>query len=196
MAYRPPPSRRATEQPANPFRRPPRVTRDAQEGVHEFPSLLDDSQWTLAATFAQDDKFVGPSERIGRYYRQRLDELDAAGLEQVRAERAVAQAAAASPLRSGGERAGWAVGLPRNSLLSAPSRPLELESEIGSPPRDPPSATAPTAGDGSGSAIESNSALGIMRAQLVASDRTEQRMYTRRTRSALPKPCTFPSVHC
>ena len=35
---------------------------------------------------AQDDKYSGPSQRIGRYYRQRLDEMSQAQLEQRRAQ--------------------------------------------------------------------------------------------------------------
>ena len=48
----------------NPFRRQPRVT--AEPDSELYPALLDDSQWTQAATFNNDDHFTGPSARIGR----------------------------------------------------------------------------------------------------------------------------------
>lgn len=96
------------------FHREPRVTATPAPDV--FPELLDDAQWTQAATFAQGDKYTGPSERIGRYYRQRLDELDEEGLERKRAERT----APPSPLRPTIERKGWAAGLPCRPLMLSP----------------------------------------------------------------------------
>ena len=93
------------------YARQPKITATAVPS--DFPQLLDDQQWTQAATFAQDDKYAGPSQRIGRYYRQRIDELDAVGLEQKRAERT----APPSPLRPTIERKGWAAGLPCRPLL-------------------------------------------------------------------------------
>lgn len=91
------------------------MTAPAQEG--NYPTLLDEAQWTQAATFNQDDRFSGPSQRIGRYYRQQLKELDEAQLEAKRAERL----APASPLRPPVERKGWAAGLNCKPLLT----PLE-----------------------------------------------------------------------
>ena len=83
----------------NTFYRQPKST--AQPEQNNFPELLDDSQWTLAATFSQDDTFSGPSDRIGKYYRQALNELDTEGLSRKRAERT----APASPNIAGGRRA-------------------------------------------------------------------------------------------
>lgn len=85
----------------------------AQPDLAQFPALLDDSQWTLAATFNQDDRLTGPSERIGRYYRQRLDEMSGAQLEERRLQRSAHQ----SPLRATIDRRGWAAGLPCRPLL-------------------------------------------------------------------------------
>ena len=96
------------------YHRAPRVT--ATPARDDFPALLDDSQWTQAATFSQDEKYAGPSDRIGRYYRQRLDELDDEALDRKGAERT----APASPLRPTIERKGWAAGLPCRPLLLAP----------------------------------------------------------------------------
>jgi hypothetical protein len=50
------------------YHRQPKIT--ATPVPTDFPQLLDDQQWTQAATFAQNDKYSGPSERIGRYYRE------------------------------------------------------------------------------------------------------------------------------
>lgn len=86
---------------------------NATPDAADFEQLLDDNQWTQAATFAQDDRYAGPSERIGRYYRQRLDELDSAGLEQRHLERTTTT----SPLRQSIPREGWAAGLPCRPLL-------------------------------------------------------------------------------
>lgn len=106
-------------QPSSPYRRQPRVT--AQPDQNQFPALLDDSQWTQAATFNQDDRFTRPSERIGRYYRQRLDEMSSAQLEQRRIQRS----AKPSPLRPVIDRRGWAAGLPCRPLLN----PVPLDEE-------------------------------------------------------------------
>mmetsp|Transcript_3023 Transcript_3023/g.9072 ORF Transcript_3023/g.9072 Transcript_3023/m.9072 type:complete len:4073 (+) Transcript_3023:47-12265(+) len=101
--------------PKSPFRRPPRVT--ASPDHEAYPTLLDSAQWTQAATFNQDERFSGPSNRIGRYYRQKLDELDEAQLDAKRAQRLQP----ASPLRPVVERKGWAAGLVCKPLLT----PLE-----------------------------------------------------------------------
>jgi len=101
--------------PASPFRRAPRATATPEED--SFPTVLDGSQWTQAATFNQDDRFSSPSQRIGRYYRQQLSEQDEPQLEATRAERLQP----ASPLRPSVERKGWAAGLACKPLLT----PLE-----------------------------------------------------------------------
>ena len=94
-----------------PFRQQPRII--AQPELDDFPQLLDNEQWTQSATFSQSTRYSGPSDRIGRYYRQGLNELDREGLEQKRTERK----APASPLRPTIERKGWAAGLPCRPLL-------------------------------------------------------------------------------
>ena len=130
----------------SPFRRPPRVI--AQPDVELYPALLDDSQWTQAATFNQDDQFTGPSERIGRYYRQRLDERSTNELEQVRERRTVPT----SPLRPVVQRHGWAAGLPQRPLLE----PVPQSDEV----------------------VEMGStALGILSRQREAKEATERSMY-------------------
>ena len=63
-----------------PFRRQPRI--NAAPEPSSYPALLDSSQWTRSATLPQSDLFTGPSQRIGRYYRQRLDEQSPAQLEE------------------------------------------------------------------------------------------------------------------
>ena len=100
-----------------PFRRQPRI--NAAPEVNAYPALLDSSQWTRSATLPQNDLFTGPSQRIGRYYRQRLDEQSPAQLEQRRTERT----APVSPLRPSIERKGYAVGLTCRPLL----QPIEAE---------------------------------------------------------------------
>ena len=97
--------------PPSPWRKQPAVI--AQPEEDDFPELLDQSLWTQSATFAQGDKYTGPSARIGRYYRQGLNELDGKGLEKARAERT----APLSPLRPTIERKGWAAGLACRPLL-------------------------------------------------------------------------------
>ena len=92
----------------------------------DFSELLDQSQWTKAATFAQDDAFAGPSDRIARYYRQSLNELDSEGLDRKEAERTAPasekRAAARAPRR---ERGACAVddpllpGSPRLAMVAA-----------------------------------------------------------------------------
>ena len=101
----------------NTFYRQPKSTAVPEQA--NFPELLDDSQWTLAATFSQDDAFSGPSDRIGRYYRQQLDELNEGELEAKRDQRMQP----ASPLRPTVERTGWAPGLTCRPLLN----PLQVE---------------------------------------------------------------------
>ena len=96
------------------FARQPRSTATPDED--EFPELVDGSQWTLAANFTQGDKWIAPSERIAQHYHPRLDELDAAGLTDKRAERT----APASPLRPTVERKGWAAGLACRPLMLMP----------------------------------------------------------------------------
>ena len=141
-----------------PWQRAPRVT--AQPDPSEFPDLLDQQQWTQSATFSQSDRFSGPSERIGRYYRQRLDELDAAGLEQKHLERT----APASPLRPTIERKGWAAGLPCRPLLD-PMGPAAT-------------AAAEEAAQMSASAPDlSSSALGILGRQRAAADAQARRAF-------------------
>jgi hypothetical protein len=140
------------------YHRQPKIT--ATPVPTDFPQLLDDQQWTQAATFAQNDKYSGPSERIGRYYRQRLDELDRPGLEQKRAERT----APASPLRPAIERKGWAAGLPCRPLLA----PVDLS-------------------DGDGGSSSSNlgaSALGILQRQREASEQAAAVPYVGTHRNA------------
>ena len=66
------------------WQRQPRII--AQPEAQDFTQLLDDSQWTQAATFVPTDRYTGPSARIGRYYRQGLNELDVRGLEEKRQE--------------------------------------------------------------------------------------------------------------
>ena len=127
---------------SSPFAQQPRIT--AEPDQSDFPKLLDDEQWTQAATFAQTDRFTGPSQRIGRYYQQRLDELSIEGLQHKQAERT----APASPLRPTIERKGWAAGLPQRALLD----PLSATASEGLPPMPPP-------------ADLSGSALGILRFQ-------------------------------
>ena len=142
------------------YHRQPRVT--ATPVSDDFPALLDESQWTQAATFAQDDKYAGPSDRIGRHYRQRLDELDDAGLEQKRAERT----APPSPLRPTIERKGWAAGLPCRPLLA------------------PMAAVDVSGGSGSGSVELSSSALGILKRQREAREAAEGAAYSGTKRPA------------
>eukprot|EP00965_Chrysotila_dentata_P254521 6211903-Pleurochrysis_carterae.AAC.3 len=103
---------RAGSMATSPFRRPPRVNAGAQ--VNDFPQLLDNNQWTQAATFSQDGRFSAPSDRIGRYYRQQLNEMSEAQLDQRKSERTQP----ASPLRPTVERSGWAAGLACKPLLS------------------------------------------------------------------------------
>ena len=76
-----------------PFRRQPRI--NAAPEPSEYPALLDSSQWTRSATLPQNDHFTTPSQRIGRHYRQRLDEQNVEQLAQRRSERT----APISPLR-------------------------------------------------------------------------------------------------
>ena len=142
---------------SSPFRRQPRVT--AQPDPELFPSLLDDSQWTQAATFNQDDRFTGPSERIGRYYRQRLDEMTGPQLEQRRQQRT----APASPLRPTIDRRGWAAGLPCRPLLA----PVAPEEEL---------VPVPDAALGS-------TALQILTRQREAKEQSEREMYDGTARS-------------
>ena len=113
--------------PPSPFKKEPRVN---AEPNGSYPKLLDDEQWTQAATFAQTDRFTGPSHRIGRFYRQQLNELSVEGLQQKQQERT----APASPLRPTIERKGWAAGLPMRSLLD----PLSATAAEGLPPVPPP----------------------------------------------------------
>lgn len=141
--------------PPSPFRRQPRVT--AQPDAAQYPALLDASQWTLAATFSHDDRFTGPSERIGRYYRQRLDEMTAEQLEQRRAQRTAGQ----SPLRPTIDRRGWATGLPCRSLLP----PMAADEQ---------SPTSPDLG---------SSALQILTRQREAKEEAERAMYVGTQRS-------------
>ena len=137
------------------YHRQPKIT--ATPVPDDFPQLLDNSQWTQAATFGSNDKYAGPSERIGRYYRQGLNELDRAGLEEKRAERT----APASPLRPTIERKGWAAGLPCRPLLA----PVDVS-------------------DGAGSSDLSASALGILERQRAAAAASASVPYTGTHRNA------------
>ena len=94
-----------------PFRRQPRI--NAAPEPSEYPALLDSSQWTRSATLPQNDHFTTPSQRIGRHYRQRLDEQNVEQLAQRRSERT----APISPLRPTIDRKGYAVGLACRPLL-------------------------------------------------------------------------------
>ena len=140
------------------YHRQPKIT--ATPVPSDFPQLLDDSQWTQAATFSQDDKYAGPSERIGRYYRQRLEELDRSGLEQKRMERT----APPSPLRPTIERKGWAAGLPCRPLLA----PVDVSDT----------------GGASSSSDLSSSALGILQRQRDAEEQLKATPYTGTRRNA------------
>ena len=137
-----------------PFIRQPRAT--AVPEPEHFPELLDDSQWTQAATFSQDENYSGPSDRIGRYYRQSLSELDSEALERKRAERTTPS----SPLRPTIEKKGWAAGLA--------CRPLLLGG-------------APEPEDGSSMA---NSALGILQRQRTEASRAASAPHEGTKRSA------------
>ena len=128
---------------SDPWYKPPLVT--AMPDVSDFPPLVDDTQFTLAATFPQNDRYTSASARIGRYYRQGLHELDDAGLEQRRTERT----APPSPLKPTVKREGWAAGLPCRPLLP-PMLPAGSDG----------SAAPPPAADDFGA-----SALGILRRQ-------------------------------
>ena len=140
-----------------PFRRQPRVV--AEPDAELYPALLDGSQWTQAATFDTTDRPVGPSARIGRYYRQQLDEMNQAQLAEQRVERT----APASPLKPVVERHGWAAGLPCRPLLA----PLAAEEEV-----------APIA------PLAERDALAILARQREAAEQQEESMYhgTFRTR--------------
>ena len=102
-----------------PFRRQPRI--NAAPEPSEYPALLDSSQWTRSATLPQNDHFTTPSQRIGRHYRQRLDEQNVEQLAQRRSERT----APISPLRPTIDRKGYAVGLACRPLL----QPIGQEEE-------------------------------------------------------------------
>ena len=100
-----------------PFRRQPRI--NAAPEPSDYPALLDSSQWTRSATLPQNDHFTTPSQRIGRHYRQRLDEQNVEQLARRRTERT----APISPLRPTIDRKGYAVGLACRPLL----QPIEQE---------------------------------------------------------------------
>lgn len=102
-----------------PFRRQPRI--NAAPEPSEYPALLDSSQWTRSATLPQNDHFTTPSQRIGRHYRQRLDEQNVEQLAHRRSERT----APISPLRPTIDRKGYAVGLACRPLL----QPIGQEEE-------------------------------------------------------------------
>jgi hypothetical protein len=140
----------------SPYRRAPRVTATAEEG--SFPTLLDGAQWTQAAAFNQDDRFSSPSQRIGRYYRQQLNELDEAQLEAKRAERLQP----VSPLRPSVERKGWAAGLACKPLLT----PLEASSQNG-----------PTSFGHSSDAAVDSSAFGLLSRQRAGAEAQDQAVF-------------------
>ena len=164
-----PPSRRMYDEVAEEptFHRQPKVT--ATPVPSDFPKLLDDSQWTQAATFSQDDKYSGPSQRIGRYYRQRLDELDGDGLEAKRMERT----APPSPLRPTIERKGWAAGLPCRPLLAPVDVSIDGMGEFGG-----------AAGTGGPPPPLDASALGILQRQREAAEMASRGPYEGTRRQA------------
>ena len=74
------------KEPAKPtFARQPRAT--ATPAPDDFAPLIDESQWTQAASLIPGNTNVTPSERIGRFYNQNLNELDPQGLSAKLAER-------------------------------------------------------------------------------------------------------------
>ena len=110
--------------PNGPFRRQPRAT--AAASVDDFPTLLDRHQWTQGATISQHTRWEGPSGRIGRYYRQGLNELNESELEAKHEQRMQPS----SPLRPTVERTGWAPGLTCRTLLD----PLQADAGPSSGP--------------------------------------------------------------
>lgn len=156
--------------PPSPFRRPPLVTLSAQEDA--YATLLDDSQWTQAAAFGDDDRFSTPSQRIGRNYRQ-PSEQDAAQLDAARV---------LSPPR---RRKGWAPGLSCRPLLS----PLEAPSPPGGSPAGSPNARQRADAEPEG---DSSPFKGTLRREHITDTEVLQARFDEYVRSGVDESCLAP----